>query len=452
MKKIILALAALAVSAPVWGAEKDLLTPEPRRITDEAIAADIKTIQTLQGRLAEVNKKGTPIASYHFAKAQAWLDFAMDEYTINDRSRVVEEALRQALDLIEQMEAGKKGISMYTSIIPTSSLVRVDLWKKAEELKKHANFRCAEDKVAQLEVQLVWAGHENKEFDWRHSKPYLQAAERLAREADAQIASCPPLPRDLPATAVITLPAQPPQPAIAPVTAAAPQPQALPATAVKTVSTQPAQPAIAPVIAAAPQPQAQPSQPAIAPVTAAALQPQAQPAPAAAPLAPSRPGRTNAATMPTEAAVMSVKCDPSVPAAFAKNLAPLPDRIHFAYDSADISSTSFSIITRIAAAMNGEPTLRLVLYGHADQRGDLNYNVNLSRQRAENIRASLVSSGIAADRIVVAPIGKIQPLTRERSAEAYARNRRVEFFFIMGPPQPVIPQMGDLQPEKRKRP
>ena len=402
MKKIILALAALAASATVWGADKDLLTPEPRRITDQAIAADIKTIQSLQGRLAEVNKKGTPIASYHFAKAQAWVDFAMDAYTINDRSRAVEEALRQALDLIEQMEAGKKGISMYTAIIPTSSLVRVDLWKRAEELKKHANFRCAEDKVAQLEVQLVWAGHENKEFDWRHSKPYLQAAERLAREADAQIASCSPLPRDLPATTVTTVTVQPSQPAIAPVTAAAPQPQA-------------------------------------------------QQALAAAPLAPSRPGRTDAATMPTEAAVMSVKCDSSVPAAFAKNLAPLPDRIHFAYDSAEISSTSFSVITRIAAAMNGEPTLRLVLYGHADQRGDLNYNMNLSRQRAENIRASLVSSGIAADRIVVAPIGKIQPLTRERSAESYARNRRVEFFFTMGPPLPVIPQMGDLQPEKGKR-
>jgi outer membrane protein OmpA-like peptidoglycan-associated protein len=381
MKKIILALVALASSATLWGADRDILTPEPRRITDEAIAADIKVIKTLQGRLAELNKKGTPIASYHFAKAQAWLDFAMDAYTINDRSRAVEEALRQALDLIEPMEAGKKGISMYTAIIPTSSLVRTDLWEKAEKLKKDANFRCAEDKVAQLEVQLVWAGHEIKEFDWRHTKPYLQAAERLAREADTQIASCPPLPPDLPAVAEKTVPVQP-------------------------------------VIAAAP-------------------------------MAPSRPGP--AAPTPTEAAAMSVKCDPSVPAAIVKALAPLPDRIHFAFDRAEISSASFSVITRIAAAMNSEPTLRLVLYGHADQRGDLNYNMNLSRQRAENVRSRLVSAGIAADRIVIAPIGKIQPLTTERSAEAYARNRRVEFFFTMGPPQPVIPQLNDLQPEKGKR-
>ena len=107
MKKIFLVCIALASYTTAWSADKDLLTPEPRRITDEAISADIKVIQTLQGRLAALNRKGVPLASYHFAKAQAWLDFALDEYTINDRTRVVEEALHQACSLIEQMEAGK---------------------------------------------------------------------------------------------------------------------------------------------------------------------------------------------------------------------------------------------------------------------------------------------------------------------------------------------------------
>jgi outer membrane protein OmpA-like peptidoglycan-associated protein len=381
MKKVLLVIIAFASCTPGWGADKDLLTPEPQRITDQAIAADIKTMQGVQKRLAELNKKGVPIASYHFAKAQAWLDFALDAYTMNDRSTVMEEALRQAVGIIGQLEAGKKDIGMGTPTLPSSSLVRPDLWARAEKLKKHANFRCAEDKVAQLEVQLVWAGHEDKEMGWRHAKPYLQAAERLAREAGAQIASCPPEPQDTPALAGKTVPSRP--------------------------------------------------------------------AMAAAPVAASQPILADAVKMPTEAAVMSVKCDPSVPAAIVKALAPLPDRIHFAFNRAEISTASFSVITRIAVAMNSEPTLRLVLYGHADQRGDLNYNMNLSRQRAENVRSSLVSAGIGVDRIVIAPIGKIQPLTTGKSAEAYARNRRVEFFFTMGPPQPVIPNMEDLQPEKR---
>src|SRR5690242_6138329 len=112
MKIIFTVFFVLVIGVSAWGADRDLLTPEPRRITDEAIAADIKVIQGLQGRLAALNNKGVPIASYHFAKAQAWLDFALDAHTINDRSRVVEEALRQAVELIEQMEAGKKELGM----------------------------------------------------------------------------------------------------------------------------------------------------------------------------------------------------------------------------------------------------------------------------------------------------------------------------------------------------
>lgn len=209
MKKIILIAIALAFSVNARAAEKEnlvltpkpsqaaekenlVLTPEPARITDEAIAVDMKVMQTVQKKLADLNKKGVPIASYHFAKAQAWLDFALDAYTMNDRSGAADEALRQAVDIIKQLEAGKKDIGMTTPIIPTSALIRPDLWARAEKLKKHANFHCAADKVAQLEVQLVWAGHEEKELGWRHAKPYLQAAERLAREAAAHAAkSCP---------------------------------------------------------------------------------------------------------------------------------------------------------------------------------------------------------------------------------------------------------------------
>src|SRR6266567_2826436 len=155
MKKIFLLFFTLACCATARGADKALLTPEPYRITDEAIAADIKVIQALQKRLAELNNKGVPIASYHFAKAQAWFDFAMDEYTVNDRSRVVEEALREALGIVGQLEKGAQQIGLATPIIPTSTVVRPDLWEKAETMKKNADaFRCAGDKIAQLEVQL----------------------------------------------------------------------------------------------------------------------------------------------------------------------------------------------------------------------------------------------------------------------------------------------------------
>jgi outer membrane protein OmpA-like peptidoglycan-associated protein len=401
MKKIFLVFIALASYTTAWSADKNLLTPEPLRITDEAISADIKVIQGLQGRLAELNRKGVPIASYHFAKAQAWLDFALDEYTINDRTRVVEEALHQTLSLIEQMEAGKKEIGMSTPVIPTSSIVRADLWDKAETLKKRVSSRCTGDKVAQLEVQLVWAGHEDKEFGWRHSKPYIQTAERLAREADSQMEACPP---------------QPPEPVAA---------------------------KVEPTAAATFEPKALKVEPAVAKAEPAA------PVSLAENIVIQSPGTSVVTTLSVKAAGLSLPCPESVPAAGIKALEPLPDRIHFAFDRADINvASSAAVLDLIAAAMKAEQTLRVVLYGHADQRGNLYYNMILSRQRAETVRAYLISAGIGADRISVAPIGKMKPLTTEKNIAAYARNRRVEFLFTLGPSQPSTPQQADLQPEK----
>jgi outer membrane protein OmpA-like peptidoglycan-associated protein len=391
MKKFLLIIITCVSCTTVWSAEKDLLTAEPRRITDEAIVADIKVMQGLQKRLAELNTKGVSLSSYHFAKAQAWLDFAIDAYTMNDRSRVVEEALHETVSLIEQMEAEKKDIGMSTPVIPTSSVVRADLWAKAERLKKRVNTRCAGDKVAQFEVQLVWAGHEDKEFGWRHSKPYLQAAERLAREAEIQMAACPP--QHTEAGAAI----------IEPVT--------------KRIETPAAKAEPAAVVRLAEN------------------------------IVIQAPGPSVAIKLPVEPAAPSTRFPEAPPAAGIKALA-LPDSIHFAYARADINFASSAVLDRIAAAMKAEPTLRAVLYGHADQRGNFSYNMILSLQRAEAVRAYLTGAGIGADRISVAPIGKIKPLTTEKTVDAFARNRRVEFLFTLGPALPLIPQQADLQPEK----
>jgi len=178
------------ISAAACGAaETPVLSPVPARICDSVIAADISTINALQQRLADSNTQGTPIGSYHFAKAQAWVDMARDEYVMNDRTRVVADALIQANQIIAQLEAKKGDIGMDT-VLPTSTMLRPDLWRLAAGLKKNSGFSCGEDLVARLEVQLVWAGHEENQLGWRNAKPYIQAAERLAGEARKKIENC----------------------------------------------------------------------------------------------------------------------------------------------------------------------------------------------------------------------------------------------------------------------
>lgn len=361
MKKLFLALSAICIATVAWSAGNELLTPEPERITDEAIASDLETIEWVQERLADLNDGGIPISSYPFAKAQAWLDFALDEYTENDRSPVVEEALRQAVLLIERLEEGEDTVPMSTRIIPSSGIIRPDLWEKAETMKKDVNFRCAEDRVAQLEVQLVWAGHENREFGWRHANPYLQAAERLARDAEEQIAACPPR---------------------------------------ITAMEQPA-------------------------------------APCGAPSGDDR-------SFPPAAATMSC-AEPALP--FSQEKTPLPDRIHFAFNSSGIGVASAEVLDRIASAMRDDPTIHVTLRGHADQRGNTAYNMKLSRLRAESVRAWLLAAGVASDRVVIAAFGKSRPLNLEANAEGYARNRRVKFLYTVEEPQRLRHQDNDLQPE-----
>jgi OmpA-OmpF porin, OOP family len=204
--KSMLAVTALALSACV-GTPKDNRDSPSRlpstgqqqtRVTDAAIHADLNYIEALQARAAKLNDASqrkpnganVPVRGYHLAKAQAWLDFALDEYHENDRGPIIENALAQAEVLIGALELDSQQINPDTPIVRGSSKLREDLWTKAANAKQHPNFACAAQKVAQLEVQLVWAGHEYAESGWRHAKPYIQIAEDLSAQIEKLLGGC----------------------------------------------------------------------------------------------------------------------------------------------------------------------------------------------------------------------------------------------------------------------
>jgi len=144
------------------------------------------------------------------------------------------------------------------------------------------------------------------------------------------------------------------------------------------------------------------------------------------------------------------KCEETAPAAISTPENPLPDRVHFALNQADLGDASREVLDRIAAAMKAEPNLRIALLGHADQRGEALYNMKLSRQRATTVRAYLTAAGISADRLTIAAYGKTRPFMVKRTIDGFARNRRVEMVFSTGTPQRAVRQENDLQPEKAR--
>jgi OOP family OmpA-OmpF porin len=209
-----LALAALAaLGGAICGpAAAQALTPPAQRVTDEAIAADQQAYAAMQGRLKALNDGGRTVRDYGLAKAQCWLDVSFHEYSRNDRSSFPELALGQAGVLASAMEKAQP-LGWDTPLVNNADKLRPDLWARTEALRTHSGWRCAQHKAACAEVELVHAGNEHRQLEWRHAKPYVQIAEDLTAEAELLAQRCEPPPA-APAPQVVAAPA--PAPVVVP--------------------------------------------------------------------------------------------------------------------------------------------------------------------------------------------------------------------------------------------
>ncbi|MCB9558156.1 MAG: OmpA family protein [Deltaproteobacteria bacterium] len=102
------------------------------------------------------------------------------------------------------------------------------------------------------------------------------------------------------------------------------------------------------------------------------------------------------------------------------------DKIYFQRDSARIRALSRPLLKAIAATLKGNPQIgRVEVQGHAalDER----HGWRLAANRSAAVRSALVDLGVADRRLVVRVYGSTQPLDLQRTAQAYAKGRRVSF-------------------------
>jgi OmpA-OmpF porin, OOP family len=103
------------------------------------------------------------------------------------------------------------------------------------------------------------------------------------------------------------------------------------------------------------------------------------------------------------------------------------DGIVFDHDKATIKPESKPALDVIASFLKSDPKLKVFIVGHTDTTGTLDYNLNLSRQRAEAVVQTLTKSyGIAADRLSAHGVGPLSPARTNRSEQGKSQNRRVE--------------------------
>jgi outer membrane protein OmpA-like peptidoglycan-associated protein len=102
------------------------------------------------------------------------------------------------------------------------------------------------------------------------------------------------------------------------------------------------------------------------------------------------------------------------------------DKVLFDFDKATLRPEAQRELATVVQEMQENPTLRAELVGHADAIGSDQYNMGLSRRRAESTKNYLVSRGISADRIRTDAKGEREPIAPNNTKEGRAQNRRVE--------------------------
>jgi outer membrane protein OmpA-like peptidoglycan-associated protein len=81
----------------------------------------------------------------------------------------------------------------------------------------------------------------------------------------------------------------------------------------------------------------------------------------------------------------------------------------------------------MAKALKADPKLKVLIVGHTDNQGKLDYNTSLSQRRAEAVAKALSAKhGIDAKRMTARGLASLAPLATNRTDEGRAKNRRVE--------------------------
>ncbi len=108
--------------------------------------------------------------------------------------------------------------------------------------------------------------------------------------------------------------------------------------------------------------------------------------------------------------------------------------LYFEYDRAELHPRALKQLEVIAALMKADPSKKLRIAGHTDEKGRDDYNIQLSRGRAEAVKKQLAALGVPALQVETSGLGKAQPLSPNKKSdgtddpEGRSHNRRAEIY------------------------
>lgn len=110
--------------------------------------------------------------------------------------------------------------------------------------------------------------------------------------------------------------------------------------------------------------------------------------------------------------------------------------VYFGFDLDHLTTKAIRTLDSVVSYMKANPQDEFILLGHADEVGDLEYNIDLSKRRVFTVTRYIGSKGINTKRLKLSYYGEQRPAQNNTTSKEYLRlNRRVEFLLIKNDPQ-----------------
>jgi len=112
---------------------------------------------------------------------------------------------------------------------------------------------------------------------------------------------------------------------------------------------------------------------------------------------------------------------------------PLQD-ILFDFDRYDLRADARDTLRANAGWLKNNPSARIEIEGHCDERGTNEYNLALGAKRAQSAKDYLATLGISTERLSTISYGEEIPVCKEQNENCWRRNRRARFVIIPSRP------------------